>query len=208
MKEAYFIRHGNANYLEGCLTPRGISQRDSLVRTLEPLLPVGVLYALVSSSSPRVAETAEPFIDLIRRKTGQKLDLIPERCLGEREALGSFETLLANGVRNLGLMDKYKDVDVPLFFSHEKIIAPTTIALAEKLGIPLPNVLKLIEDKIDDAQLIDMVMKRHKCSREEVDEICKKHYQWNPMREFPYIAEASAIHFDFVGKQVKYILVE
>lgn len=206
MQQIYFIRHGNADYREGCLTPLGVKQRDSLIEKLSPLLLAHFSYALVSSSSSRVTETAEPFVELIKRKTGQRLDLITERVLGEMQAIGSFKKLTEDGTRNLALIDRYQNSDIGLFFSHEKIIASTSIALAEKLGISLPEQLRLIEEKIDDEELIKMIMQRHKCSRADVDLICKQNYKLDPMKEFPYIAEASAIHFDLARKQVEYIL--
>lgn len=176
MKQAYFIRHGNADYLEGCLTPHGIQQVERLANTLEALLPDNLSCLLVSSPSGRAVETAQILLPLLRKKTGKAVYIDREDLLDQYRSMGTRNTVLANGRQNIILVDKYKESEVGLFVAHEAIIAATCLAIAEHHRIPIPDFLKVEEDEIF------------------------------PTIELPHIAEASVVHIDFQQKQFRYIL--
>ena len=204
MQQLYFIRHGNADYLKGCLTPRGIQQVERLSSTLETLLPNGLQGTLVSSPSGRAVETAEVLLPLIERKAGKKIYIEREGLLSELRSMDSEKSILESGRANVVLVEKYHALDYGFFVAHEKIIAATCIAIAERYGIPIPDFLKLVEDQPDE-ETFALFMEEKKCSREEAL-LEMKRFGWDPWIELPHIAEASAIHLDMVQKQVRYIL--
>lgn len=204
MEQLYFIRHGNANYVRGCLTPRGVQQVERLSSTLETLLPKNIQGTLISSSSGRAIETAEILLPLLERKTGRKIKIEREPLLSEVRSMGSDKTILEECEVNTSLIEKYNCFEYGFFVAHEKVIAATCRAIVERYGLPMPNFLKLIEDQPDE-ETIDYFIKKMKCSREEA--LVKiRGYNKNPWIELPPIAEASAIHLDIQQKQGRYIL--
>lgn len=204
MQQAYFIRHGNADYFNSCLTQLGVNQAQRLSSTLELLLPKTIQSILVSSPSNRAIETAQLLIPLLERKTGKRIYIKEEELLSELRSMGSEESILARGKENIQLVEKYQSTEYGFFVAHEKIIAATCMAIVESYGLPTPNFLSLIEDQLDERTIV-FFMRRMNCSREEALKKIKS-YDKNPLVELPHIAEASAVHLDFQQKQVRYIL--
>lgn len=204
MQQLYFIRHGNANYMEDSLTYFGVKQARELSATLEKLLPENLDGILASSPSGRAMKTAQELIPMLERKTGKRIYIEREPALDQMRSMGSVETILQNGRENTFLPGKYQ-AEYGIFVAHDKIIVATCLALAEEHGIVIPDFLKT-EGQIDQS-LVSWAMKEFGHSREKAEEQVRK-YGMKPLPEIPTIAEASAIHLNLGQKQIEYIVRE
>ncbi len=203
MQQIYFIRHGNADYFNGCLTRIGIQQVERLSSTLETLLPDNLNGVLVSSPSGRAVDTAKVLLPLMEKKSGKKAHIEREELLSELRSMGTEKSILEGGRANIVLVEKYHASEYGFFVAHEKIIAATCIALVEAYDLPRPTFLRLIEDQPDE-ETIAFFMEHMEGSKEEALKKIKS-YDKNPLVQLPPIAEASAIHLDMIQKQVRYI---
>jgi hypothetical protein len=201
MKEAYFIRHGNADYYRDSMTSIGVRQVERLLGILEPRMPENLSCILVASRSGRTTETAEPISLVLTRKAGKEIKIIEEPCLDQLASMGSDNTILENGKYNVGLIDKYSSLDYGFFVSHDKIITATCIAIAEKYKIILPEFLKIKEY---DESLVNLAITEFNLTKQEAIKKVKEYSVFIP--ELPFIAEASSVHIDFQEKKMEYIL--
>jgi hypothetical protein len=205
MQQIYFIRHGNADYLRGCLTLRGVQQVERLSSVLERLLPNGIQGTLVSSSSGRAIETANLLLPLIERKSGRRIRVEEEGLLSELRSIGGGKSMLERGKANVVLVEKDGLSDYGFFIAHENIIAATGIAIAERYGLQIPDFLRPIEDQPDE-ETFRLFMTDFKNKTRADALLHMKSLGWNPQIALPPIAEASAIHLDMLQKKINYIL--
>ena len=202
MDQLYFVRHANADYLNDCITPSGKRQMDQLISILDQSLPESLDCVLVSSPSGRAMKTANGFVPMLTRKTGREISIVPERGLDQIRSIGSVEEILQNGRENVGLIEKYHSSEYGFFISHDKIIVATSLAIAEKLSINIPEFLRL--DKEIDQSLVNWMMNQFRYTK-EVSEKKLRECEIKPLQEIPEIEEASAIHIDLQKRQIEYI---
>ncbi|MFH1308119.1 MAG: phosphoglycerate mutase family protein [archaeon] len=205
MEQVYFIRHGNADYINEELTPIGEEQVEKLSQKLGDLLPDNLDCVLVASESGRAIETARMLKPMLKKKSGRELQIQEEPLIYQTRSMPgtALDKLLQYGKENIALLEKYKSAEYGFFIAHKEIIAATSLAIAEHKGIEIPNFLQL-NDHIEEATVDKFMKIGDFSSREEARKKAREYYPFSPT--LPRIFEASGIHFDFPKNQINYLV--
>lgn len=206
MQQLYLIRHGNADYLNNCLTPNGVEQVRKLASKLENRLPTGVAYILVSSNYGRAIETAKILEPCIKTKSNSDINLHTDESFGELASFDlTYKPSVEIGMKNVRKIGEYfNGNDVIIITSHLKIIGATSYALGEHYGIEILPELRG-EGKIINL-FVRYIMEHEGISREEAIKRVVNRDRFE--RILSEIGEANAIFFDLEHKVTELIKPE
>lgn len=200
MQGLYLIRHGNADYRKNRLTGLGQQQVKDLSSKLHSHLPDNQKYLLISSPSGRAYETAEGLVQLVRQKACNEVHIKKDENFSELNSMWFDDEMFEVGRQRIPLIESYgESCDILLITAHEKIIAATGIAIADKYGIQLPKDfgrIKAYREEYIEEYVKEYDLPRHKVV-EKLGEIFPD--------ELPHIPEASAVFCNFDAKQVEIV---